>query len=430
MNDRLSLNHPAAKVREAFIYSFPVHDLAQSRWEYSQKTAHPQYTPPNVLRHNRALLDHRARTVTTPNNDTLYSSAWLDLADGAMLLSLPDMHDRYFSFAFLDIFTNNVACIGRRTTGTAAQTWLLAGPGWHGTVPHGAEVIRLSCNDVWMLGRLLVDGEEDLGNVHAIQDAITLRPLDSTGVPRLLQSVPQESSPEHYLDLVNEVLGRNPLPPHESELLESFEAVGIRPGQKGAWHMLDPDVRDAWSSTHQANLASLTVPPPGTRHTAGGSWTGGPDHLGRFGADYACRAFVSMVGLGALEREEAIYLTTQTDEAGMPLHGSHAYRLTLPGNVPVDAFWSLSMYEITPDGRRFFTENTLGRYALGDRTPGLRRQADGSLEVLLQHARPQGGEANWLPAPAGPFSLTVRFYQPRKDLLDRSFLMPDAVRLR
>jgi hypothetical protein len=417
MIDNITADKPLAeRIRDVLIYTFPVHDVAQTRWQFTQNPANRHGAPPNVLCHHRRLLDHRARTVTMPNNDTLYTIAWLDLADGPLLLSLPDMRDRYYSFAFLDIFTNNAACIGRRTTGTAAACFLLAGPDWQGQVPDGARLLRLPSNDIWALGRVLIDGEDDLAAVHALQDAMRLEELTAGHVPRLLQTMPDERNPATYLDLVNEVLGRNPIPAHEQELVMGFAGLGVRPGLIGAWQTLDEAVRDAWSEGHAINLKDLKKAPPNTSHRnrEGGSWSSGVDHLGNFGTDYAYRAFVSLVGIGALEREEAIYATALADASGNALDGQLAYRLPIPADVPIDAFWSLTMYEFAPDGRRFFVDNPLGRYALGDRTPGLVRSPDGAFDIWLQHAPPAPDrQANWLPTPAGRFSLALRFYQTR-----------------
>lgn len=417
----------AARVREAFIYTFPVHDLAQVRWQITQNPQNRNRVPVNGLLHYRRLLDHRARTVTQPNNDTLYSLSYLALHDGPMLLRLPDMGERYYSVALLDIFTNNFACIGNRTTGTQAGEYLLAGPGWSGDAPAGAQLIRCPSNDVWLLGRLLVDGEHDLPAVHALQDAIRLEPVGrpDAGTSGLLDTVPDEADPDRYLELVNEVLGRNPVPEDERELVAGFAEVGIRPGHRAAYAGLPMPVQQAWREMLPALRKALARTPGFGNGTESGPWQSGPDHLGNFGKDYTYRAHVSLIGLGALERAEAIYATCVSDTAGERLDGARAYRLHIPPAMPVDAFWSLSMYEFAPDGRRFFTDNAIGRYTIGDRTPGLQVNADGSIDLWLQHARPEPGrEANWLPAPAGRFSLTLRYYHPRKALLSRRFQQP------
>jgi hypothetical protein len=170
---------------------------------------------------------------------------------------------------------------------------------------------------------------------------------------------------------------------------------------------------------------------PARRATAGLNWFAGLDHIGRFGGDHAYRATIALLGLGALPREEAIYATCGADEEGRKLDASSAaYTLTVPADLPVGAFWSLSMYRMEPDGRGFFVDNPIGRYTIGDRTPGIEREPDGSLVLRLQHAEPRDarGRANWLPAPDGRFVLNWRLYEPGEGLIDRTYRLPGVVR--
>jgi hypothetical protein len=148
-------------------------------------------------------------------------------------------------------------------------------------------------------------------------------------------------------------------------------------------------------------------------------WSYTRPNLGIFGQDYLYRALVALSGLAALPVVEAMYLRAEGERDGA-YWGDDLYRLSIPARMPVDAFWSLSMYEITPDGQRFFAENPLGRYAIGDRTPGLTRNPDGSLDVWIGRADPGGARsANWLPAPkSGPFGLNMRLYLPKAEVLD------------
>ena len=159
-------------------------------------------------------------------------------------------------------------------------------------------------------------------------------------------------------------------------------------------------------------------------------WSYPAANLGNFGEDYLYRAIVALGGLAALETAEATYLTCSTDGDGKRLDGNGRYVLRFePGQMPpARAFWSLTMYEVTPEGRAYFTDNPISRYAVGDRTPGLVRGADGSLEIYLQNARPEEAQrTNWLPAPAGPMRLVLRAYEPASALLDGTWRAP-AVR--
>ena len=145
------------------------------RTVYNQNN--PARTGLNRFGHTRKLADHTSRAVTAPNNDTLYSSAWLDLSGEPLILSVPDAAGRYYSMAFMDFYTNNFAYVGRRVTGTKAGDYVVVGPKWSGSLPPGLPVIKSPTNAVWLLGRTLVDSEEDLANVHRLQDQYKLTPL-------------------------------------------------------------------------------------------------------------------------------------------------------------------------------------------------------------------------------------------------------------
>ena len=153
----LADDDPAARIAEAFVYGFAVHDLARTRWNATQNPANPRRATVNAPNHVRRLLDHRARAVTAPNNDTLYTSAWLDLSGGPLTVRVPAMGRRYWSLAFMDPFTDNVACVSRRTSGGDARTLWIAPPGWTGSPPAGATPLRMPANDLWLLGRVLVE---------------------------------------------------------------------------------------------------------------------------------------------------------------------------------------------------------------------------------------------------------------------------------
>jgi hypothetical protein len=154
-------------------------------------------------------------------------------------------------------------------------------------------------------------------------------------------------------------------------------------------------------------------------------WSVPPAGIGVYGTDYGLRASVALGGLAALPPQEAMYLSA----TGPHLVGSTKMRLVFPPGQtpPVGAFWSLTMYEPTQEGRQFFVANPLNRYAIGDRSPGLAKNADGSLEILIQTTKPAGREANWLPAPEGRFTLNLRAYLPKPALLEGQWEPPKLV---
>jgi hypothetical protein len=426
----------ADTVEAAFEYAFPLFEMARTRYNALDNPANPLRGRVNTLAHRRALSDHTSRAVTTPNNDTLYSSAWLDLSATPVRVSVAQMPaGRYWSVALMDAFSNNAAMLGTRLDGRGPVEATLVGPRWRGALPDGstARVIRLPGDDVWLLARWLVDGPQDLPAAHAMQDGLRLTPLVATAANNLIERVPPRSSldPENFLAVVNQMLARNPAPAADSQLLWRYSAAGLRPGALNLWPTLSISVQQLWRERIGAMHANLRAGAArGAREVQG--WRLAAATLGNFGSDHALRAATALGGLAALEPVEAVYFSRELDAAGQPLDGQHRYRIRVPAaGVPSDSFWSLSVYERLPDGRLFFTDNPIQRYAIGDRTPGLRKNGDGSLDLWLQRVAPSGIDTapNWLPAPAGPLQLTLRAYLPKPELREGRALLPSIERL-
>jgi hypothetical protein len=144
-------------------------------------------------------------------------------------------------------------------------------------------------------------------------------------------------------------------------------------------------------------------------------------------AAYATRAVAARAGLWGNHGYEADYALIWVDADGDPLDGANRYEMRFETPPPVDAFWSLTMYDV-PDF--YLVDNPIDRYSIGDRTPGLVVDPGGGITILLQHESPGPGRAaNWLPAPAGPFRPAMRMYQPRQELLDGCYTLPPIRKL-
>ncbi|MBV5294842.1 MAG: DUF1254 domain-containing protein [Curvibacter lanceolatus] len=422
-------DEPGALMAQAFDYAYPL--VAMGRLRAASLGAGTDASPSPAWQHRRELADPARREVTTPNVDTLYSLLWLDLRQGPVELSLPDMAGRYHSLAFIDMVGNNFAMLGRRLNGTRSSRHVLVGPDWPGPMPKAARVIRAPSNDVLVLARILVDGPQDLPAVHALQDQLVAQPLAAAPRPPVWDAAPPLGpTPQAFVDLANRMLERNPPPAYEQALLGRLAAVGLC-GAACAWDRLSPALQAQWTQSLPTLLAGLKTAAFSAGRTVNG-WRYGQANLGQFGTDYRYRASTALSGLLALEPVESVYPSTGVDAQGLALSGAHRYRLRLPaGGLPVNAFWSLSMYEVEPDGRLFFSANALRRYAIGDRTPGLQVAADGAVDLTIQHEAPATPEQarNWLPAPQGAFRLVLRAYEPRAALLDGQITLPAVERL-
>ena len=383
----------------------------------------------NSLFWQSTLSGPESRIIVAPNRDTLYSIAVLDLRAGPMVLTLPEVADRYYTYQLLDAWTESFAYIGTRATDGRAGTWVIAPPGWEGEAPAGAEVIEATTPQVFLLGRYLVDDEADIADVLAVRDEASLRPL--AGAPGALpplgapagpaQAVPADAT---FFDELGAALAVDP--PTTEWQRELFAAAGDRLGVVAGAPAAagDAAARDVLAAGAAAGAQRITDLRD-RRSADAGTWAANLG-VGRYGDDIELRALVARVGWGANVSEEAVYPVARTDADGAPLDGSHTYRLTFPpgGLPPVDAFWSLSVY----GADMFFVPHPSGRYTIGDRTPGLVTGDDGSLEITLSAADPGPG-TNWLPVPDGPFVLMLRLYLPGPAVVDGTYEYPDVVRV-
>ena len=367
----------------------------------------------NYFTHTHRRLGPGDREVVSPNNDTVYSNTWLDLSDGPVLIETPDMGDRYWTLGLLDAWTNPFAYVGRRTTGNRRQRTLVHGPGWRGSVPSDvSNVIAAPGHDVWIIGRILVDDTPaDLEHVRALQAQIAARRLDgSDAAMRVDARLDGRSSAVPpaalYRAIVDEALARNPVPD----------------GERLQWPVDDSDLDAALPRVFE-ELREKDQP-----HALGGGWALPVAVRSHWGDDVLTRARVARNLIGALGIEEAMYPTAEADADGQPLHGSNTYELRFPpgGGPRVGAFWSLTMYRRSDC---LFVANPIGRYSIGDRTPGLRTDADGGLSIRIQATDPGVGH-NWLPAPTDePFYVVLRLYQPQAEHLEFRFHYPPLQRL-
>lgn len=435
--------------RRATIYLFPVYEMYRVRWQATVNEANPLRQRLNRFRHIAQLADHRARTVTTPNNDTFYSSAWLDLSIDPMFLTVPPVGHLYYSYAFLDLFTNNFAYVSHRLSGGSPPTHMIVGPEWAGDAPSEVKLVKAPTSSVWLLGRILVEEPAEIDRVRILQGRVLLETPDMRNERRILETrelmrqrtvAPAEPvadwpapEPGHPFDLFKvtmRALAESPLSERDRVVFEGLAPLKLKPGRKFDLRAFSEAERRAIQAGIEQGHAEIRN--AGSRYgkTVDG-WTYGERHLGNFGEDYLYRAHVALTSLAALEPAEATYITCSADSGGRPLSGANAYRLTFPsdGLPPARAFWSLAIYEVTPEGRAYFIDNPIGRYSIGDRTAGLQKGDDGSLTIYLQRERPEGDRAaNWLPAPAGPMRLVLRAYEPDEALVAGRYRAPAVQR--
>ena len=425
--DKLSEKEAADLGAEAYVYGYPMVTVEYTR-RVMTNVAEPKGThaPMGRFARMREYPDAKFRDITAPNADTLYSTAWLDLAAEPYVLSLPDMGDRYFLMPMLDGWTNVFEVPGTRTTGNKAQAFAITGPGWTGKLPEGVKQLKAPTNTVWILGRTYCTGTpEDYKACHAVMDKYDLRPLSALGKPytppagKVDPAIDTKTAVREQVDtldagayfkLLAALMKDNPAAKEDAPMVEKLAKLGIAPGKDFDISKVDPAVAKGLAAAPRAAQAKITG-----HFKAGGTLANGwmfSTRAGVYGTDYLQRAFITAIGLGANRPQDAVYPTSTEDAVGAKYTGANKYVVHFDKGrtPPVNAFWSVTMY----DAGYFFVDNPLNKYTVSPRND-LKYNADGSLDLYIQTESPgKDKEANWLPAPKGEFVLMMRLYWPKE----------------
>ena len=429
--------------RRAYVYGFPlVFNLDQVvRYVTTGIGANPAAAF-NTFSHARALATPADEFVTI-NNDTVYSMAQIDLSAGPVLLTVPEVGDRYYVLQFVSAWTENFAYVGTRATGTAPGRYLLAPPDWTGDAPDDATVITCPTITASIVGRWAVDGEADLPAVHALQDATSLTPPAATpqGVLR------PAATGDEALDFWERyrVWSRDNPPPARDEAVQAgFADLGLTGDERiTSAH----PAAAALSEGYARGAAALAqVLQGGHAPEVNGclinlhAFDYNLDHFGVGTIDapewrieepterLLMRAGAALGGLWGNHGYEAAYLSVYVDDAGDQLNGAYRYELVLDPPPRNDGFWSLTMYDVP---NYFLVDNPIERYSIGDRTPGIVTGPSGGLTVTISRDAPTDptARANWLPAPAGDFRPLLRVYAPGTEVLDGTYEVPPIRRI-
>ncbi len=428
---------------DAYLYLYPLvtMDVTRKQLVNGGTTASVFQAPMNAFANVPAYPGAEDKAVVRPNFDTLYSSGWLDLTKEPAIVSVPDTHGRYYLLPMLDMWTDVFASPGWRTTGTAAENFLVAPAGWTGSIPVGVTRIDAPTPYVWIIARTKTDGPADYDAVHKIQAALKITPLSEWGKPphaptaTFDPSVDMKTPPKlqvdsmpaaKYFAYAAEILKLQP--PHltDQPIIARMERIGLEPGKSFDLEAADPTVRRAFETAPQDAQALMAWKTPTLARVTNG-WSMNTDTMGVYGNYYLKRAIVAQVGLGANLPEDAIYPLNIGDSADQPLNGANAYFIHFDKGAtpPAQAFWSITLY----DAQGFQVANSLNRFAVSSWMPW-KYNADGSLDLYFQNESPGSDkEANWLPAPKGAFNLTMRLYAPRSEALSGKWNPPPVTKI-
>jgi hypothetical protein len=427
-----------AIAKEAYVYGFPVVDSYRIQYSYFVDRQNPEFKAPwNTLVNIPRVYTPADTAIQTPNSDTPYSWLGMDLRAEPIVLTVPAIEkERYFTVQLIDAYTFNFAYVGSRTTGNDGGSFLIAGPNWKGETPKGVkEVIRSETEFVFAAIRTQLFNPGDLDNVKKVQagyKAQTLSAFLGIAAPKAAPSVDfikpvtpaEERTSPQFFNILNFVLQFCPTDPSETALMARFAKLDIGGGKTLDVSKLSPEMKtaiaqgmaDAW-----ADFAGLKKEFDAGKLTSGDVF-GTRQYLKN---NYLYRMAAAVLGIYGNSKQEAMYPAYYVDEAKQKLDGANRYTLRFaPGQLPpVNAFWSMTMYD---EPQSLLVANPINRYLVNSpMLPQFQKDADGGLTLIVQNESPgKDKEANWLPAPKGPFSMIMRLYWPKPEAIDATWKQP------
>jgi len=431
-----------AIAKEAYIYGFPMVDNYRIQYGYFVDRQDPEFKAPwNQIRNVPRVYTSADTAIQTPNSDTPYSFAGLDLRAEPVVLTVPSIEkERYFSVQLIDTYTFNFAYIGSRAIGNGGGSFLIAGPGWKGETPKGVKkVIRSETEFVLAVYRTQLFNSGDIDSVKKVQagyKAQTLSAFLGTGTPKAVPAIDfikpltpaEEKTSLQFFNILNFLLQFCPTDPSETELMARFAKIDIGAGKTFDPSKLSPEMKaaigqgiaDAW-----ADFGGLVKQFDAGKVTSGDVF-GTREYLKN---DYLYRMGAAVMGIYGNSKQEAMYPVYGVDADGQKLNGANLYTLHFaPGELPpVHAFWSMTMYELPAS---LLVANPINRYLINSpMLPQLKRDADGGLTLLIQNESPgKDKESNWLPAPKGLFIMYMRLYWPEDQALEGKWTAPPLKR--
>ena len=404
---------------DATIYGMSAYLQYEQMYRQVFDRTSPNFTGFNRFAHERTLAGPGYATFKVPNSDTLYSTAWIDLSEGPVEITIPPTSLKYFTLNIFDIF-GNPSNLSNRTIGFKGGRFLLVPPGWHGSPPPGTTVYRAATVQLWVLMRAFAQTDKEVAYARHFQDSVTITPPTASATQASADIAPPAPAPgaKGFLRVLDYILRTNGCQLGEDALVSRFRPLGVLGDRSADPSTLDATSRAAIESGYTSAVAVIAASKSQLGVSTGTGWM--KVNKGEYGFNYLRRSVTNTAGLGANVREENASYTTFSDANGKPLDGATAnYTLRLQTPPPVNAFWSVTLY----DAKSFALHpNSINRYLVSDRTAGLKVAPDGSISIQIQHAPSRSG--NWLPAPTGPFFIVLRAYSPKPAMLGGGWLPP------
>ena len=398
-------------------------------YDYAVDKDSGQFKAPfNEIKNEARVFTYEDTAIVTPNSDTPYSFAWLDLRAEPVVLSVPAVEKgRYYAVQLEDGNCFNYGYIGSRASGNDAGHFMVVGPDWNGDLPAGISKVFRSTTQFSLAGyRTQLFNAADMPNVVKIQAGYKVQPLSAflnqpapPAAPEVdFPKIDKELAKTKFFEYLDFAMQFAPPGPEEKEIRAKLASIGIGAGKDFDAKALSTEQQEAMAIGMKAGEAKIKAfLESGITYVNGWGITSPFGDRDFYHGNWLLRAAAAQAGIYGNDAVEAVYPMTRMQANGELLDGSkHKYTLTFAKDQlpPVNAFWSVTMY----DGKtQLLIENPIDRYLINSpMLPEMKISDDGSLTLYVQKDSPGVElEPNWLPAPDGPIYLVMRLYWPKTE---------------
>lgn len=428
--------------RDAYLWGYSPVYISKAREAMLSKTK-AGHDSVNHFYHASKAPDPFLGHFVNVNPENLYGWAWVDLNKEPLVMTHPQISDRYYSVQFVDAYSTVFHVISSTSYGDKAGNFVVTGPGWKGEVPKSLTQVRSSTPEILIVSQTFVRDPKELTKVAKLASQRQLIPLSNweKGIqtdsfkgeyptaPLKINKNIAAAGIQFYEEL-RQTVEKNPPPTKaDSKELDRFKSLGLKDSatlenvlkNETTKKLLERGIFEGEREIQERLATGF-----GVKINGWGYELKAPP----FTEDYLLRAATSQRYFFSQPPEESVQMALDSDSEGRQLTGSYRYLLHFEKEdfPPARSMWSLRVHEMKSKN---LDDLTKAVSFINDKSSPLKYNMDGSMDILLQEEKPaRNYRSNWLSVTSNAnFYVVLTLYSPSNSVLNRKYIAPSLVRV-